>query len=62
MSIPCSCGEQEGLNVLAKARPYNTLFKEELASADEVSLAMYSTIASDLSARMPQGTSQETIA
>ena len=51
VSIPCSCGGREGLKVLAKARPHDTLFKAELASADEVSLAMYSTITSDLSAR-----------
>ena len=62
VSIPYSYGEREGLNVLEEAQPYDTLFKAELASAEKVSLAMYSTIASDLSARMSQGTSQETIA
>ena len=49
--IPCSCGGREGLNDLVKARSYDTFFKAELASVDEVSLAMYSTITSDLLAR-----------
>ena len=52
VSIPCSCGGREGLNALAKTRPYDTLLTAELASADEASLTMYSTIASDLSVRM----------